>query len=119
MDNERLIHDWMCRNLRDRLSREYREIRDNIFGRENDLNGVYPDLILGNHGMVLAACEVETENTITPEKAEDWKKVVSGGVKLFLMVPKESTKKVTSLLWEAGLMDKVSIGTYEIVIRMP
>ncbi|RMG04779.1 MAG: hypothetical protein D6726_02690 [Nitrospirae bacterium] len=119
MDEERLIHDWMCKTLKERLSGEYREIKDNISARENEINGVYPDLILGNHGLVLAVCEVETEGSINQEKVEEWKKVVSGGTKLFLMIPKQSTKKVTSLLWEAGIMDKVSIGTYEIQIKMP
>jgi hypothetical protein len=35
------------------------------------------------------------------------------------MISKEMKVKVTELLWAKGLMDKVSIGTYEIPIKMP
>ncbi|NOZ26333.1 MAG: hypothetical protein GXO94_09630 [Nitrospirae bacterium] len=119
MDDERLIHDWLVRTLRSRLSREYKEIKDNLEGRKNEFNGYYPDLILGNHGMVLAVVEVETEKSISKEKASQWKAISGTGTKLILMLPKKTVKTVTEILWEASIADRVSIGTYDIVINMP
>lgn len=119
MDEERLIHDWLVRTLRDRLSGDYKEIKDNLREKAHEFRGYYPDLILGNHGMVLAVLEVETEKTISPEKAVQWKAIASLGAKLILMVPKRSVKDVTALLWEYSIMDRVSIGTYDIAINMP
>lgn len=119
MKQDSLIHNYIVQTLKDRLSKEYREIKDNTGEKRHEINGVFPDLILGNHGLVLAACEVETEESITPEKADDWKKIIESGTRLFLMVPATKTKDVTSLLWEKGLADKASLGTYEIRIRMP
>ncbi len=119
MDEERLIHDWLVRTLRTRLSREYREIKDNLGGEKNEFKGCYPDLILGNHGMVLAVVVVETEHSINREKALQWKTLSEAGTKLILMVPKRTVKDVTGLLWEASIADRVSIGTYDITINMP
>ncbi|RMG74887.1 MAG: hypothetical protein D6710_00920 [Nitrospirae bacterium] len=119
MDEERLIHDWLVRTLKSRLSREYKEIKDNLEGPKAEFQGQYPDLILGNHGMVLSVLEVETESTITEEAAKKWKELSRGPVKLMLMVPKGSVKDVTTLLWNQGIADRVSIGTYDIVIKMP
>ncbi len=119
MDEERLIHDWLVRTLRSRLSREYKDIKDNLGERKNEFKGYYPDLILGNHGMVLAVVEVETEHSINKEKALQWKAISETGTKLILMLPKKVVKNVTELLWEASIADRVSIGTYDIVISMP
>jgi hypothetical protein len=109
MKNERLIHDWMVSYLRDRLARDYNDIKVNP-GDENtnEFNGHYPDLILGNHGLVLAIMEVETEGSIT-----------GLGAKLILMVPRTSKAKVIDLLWKQGIADKASVGSYEINISMP
>jgi len=119
MDDEKLIHDWIVQTLKKRLSRDYKDIRDNLQGQKEEFQGLYPDLILCNHGMVLSVVEVETESSITEEAAKRWKELVSGPVKLVLMVPKASVKDVTALLWNEGIADKVSIGTYDIVIKMP
>jgi len=35
------------------------------------------------------------------------------------MIPNDMKVKVTELLWAKGLMDKISIGTYEISLKMP
>jgi|Deesub1362B_J571_1020462.scaffolds.fasta_scaffold00061_84 hypothetical protein len=119
MEKERLIHDWLVETLKTRLSRDYKEIKDNLGKKKHEFKGQYPDLILANHGIVLAVVEVETEATISEEAANRWKEIIEAGVKLTLMVPKRSTKEVTSLLWEKGIADKVSIGTYDILINMP
>ncbi|MDP2754265.1 MAG: hypothetical protein Q8P40_07730 [Nitrospirota bacterium] len=62
-----------------------------------EYKGYYPDMVLGNHGMVLAILEVETVETISEKKAESWKALSDLGVKLILMIPKEMKVKVTDL----------------------
>jgi len=120
MRAEKLIHDWMVTYLREKLSRDYKEISVNLEGeRKNEFNGHYPDLILGNHGLTLAIMEVETEGSITHEKAAEWKALSVLGARLILMIPRNSKTKVVELLWQKGLADKVAIGSYEIVINMP
>jgi hypothetical protein len=120
MDTDKLIHDWMINHLKQRLSRDYKDIKINLSGeKNNEFKGYYPDLILGNHGLVLSVMEVETENSITPEKADEWKALASLGVKLVLMVPTASKAKVVDILWKNKIMDKTSVGSYEISIKMP
>lgn len=120
MEYRELIHEMILGNVRRQLSREYKEIGVNRQGEKKaEYKGLYPDMILGNHGVVLALLEVETEESISEKQAENWKALSGIGVKLILMVPKNMKVRVTELLWTKGLMDKVSIGTYEISIKMP
>jgi hypothetical protein len=111
MDNEELMHDLIIDRLRRKFAREYKEIRVN---REGD-----PDIALSNHGLTIAVVEVETENSITPEKAKIWRELSRSGSKLILIVPHNSKAKTMELLWEQGIADKVGIGSYEIKITMP
>jgi hypothetical protein len=39
--------------------------------------------------------------------------------KLILIVPKNSKVKAAEILWQKGIADRVSVGTYEIVVNMP
>jgi hypothetical protein len=120
MEYSNLIHEMILEHLRKRLSREYKEISVNKPAEKKaEYRGHYPDMILGNHGMILAILEVETAESITEKQAENWEKLSGLGVKLILMVPKDMKVKVTDLLWAKGLMTKVSLGTYEIAITMP
>ncbi len=120
MINDQLIHEWIVSHLTGRLSRDYDEIKSNLEeDRNNEFKGYYPDLILSNHGMVLAIVEVETNSTITAEKAAEWKELSGLGAKLILMVPKTSKAKVIDLLWKQGMADKASVGSYDINISMP
>jgi hypothetical protein len=120
MGNEKPFHDWVVKHLKQRLSRDYQDIRINLEGeKKEEFKGHYPDLILSNHGMVLAVMEVETDKSITLEKAEEWKALTSFGVKLIIMAPGASKTKVTDLLWKTGVVGKASIGSYDINIRMP
>jgi len=120
MEYRELIHEMILDNTIRQLSREYKEIRVNKQGEKKaEYKGLYPDMILGNHGLVLALVEVETEESISERQAENWKALSGLGVKLILMIPKNIKIKVIELLWAKGLMDKVSIGTYEISIKMP
>ena len=120
MDNDKLIHDWLINYLEHRLSRDYKDISINLEGeKKNEFKGHYPDLILGNHGLTLAVMEVETEKSITTEKAGEWKALSGLGAKLIVMVPNASKAKVVDLLWKQGIADKVSVGSYEINVKMP
>lgn len=119
MKNEELIHDWMVSHLKERLARNYNDIKVNLEGEKNEFKGHYPDMVLANHGMVLAVMEVETEGSITPEKADEWKVLAGLGAKLIVMVPKRAKAKVIDLLWKQGLADKASVGSYELNISMP
>ncbi|MBF0505404.1 MAG: hypothetical protein HQL09_01090 [Nitrospirae bacterium] len=111
MDNEHLIHGLIIDHLKRRFRREYSEIKVNAAGD--------PDLTLSNHGLVLAVVEVETESSITPEKAGKWKDLAQPGTKLILMVPKSARVKVMEILWQKGIADRVGVGTYDIAITMP
>ena len=120
MMNDQLIHEWVVSHLRGKLSRTYDEVKANLEeDRNNEFKGYYPDLILSNHGMVLAIVEVETNSTITAENATKWKELSGLGAKLILMVPKTSKAKVIDLLWKQGIADNASVGSYDIHISMP
>lgn len=120
MHDEKLIHDWMVSHLKYKLSRDYKDIHINLNGeKKNEFKGHYPDLILGNHGLVLAVMEIETEKSVTPEKADEWKAVSALGVKLIIMVPRSLKAKTVELLWQKGIADRTSIGSYDINIAMP
>ncbi|MGE5894369.1 MAG: hypothetical protein ACM34I_09970 [bacterium] len=120
MQNDTVFHNWLVDYLQKKLSRDYRESRANHAGEEKEsFKGLYPDLILGNHGMVLALVEVETEETITADRGEYWKKLSQSGTKLILMVPEQAKAKVTDLLWKNGIMHNVSVGSYSIKVAMP
>jgi hypothetical protein len=111
MDSEKLLHDLIVDYLKQKLSKEYKEIKINPAGN--------PDLTLSNHGLILAVLEVETESSITPQKAEKWKEMSQAGCKLILMVPKNAKVKVMELLWQNRIADRVGVGSYEIAVNMP
>jgi len=119
MSKETFFHDWMVSYLQKRLSRDYKEILANHHNEKgHEFKGHYPDLILGNQGMVLSIMEVETEESITQESAERWKVLAGLGVKLTLMVPSYVKPKVMDLVWQKGLADKVGVASYEITIKL-
>jgi hypothetical protein len=115
-----LIHEMIVEQVRKKLSRDYKDIGVNKLGdKKVSYQGFYPDMILGNHGMVLSILEVEIRESISDTRADYWKNLAGLGVKLILMIPHDMKMKVTDLLWAKGLMDKVSVGTYEISVKMP
>ena len=119
MKREDFFHDWLVSYLEKRLSKDYKEILANYREKQDhEFQGHHPDLILANHGMVVAIMEVETEETITPEKAEHWTKLAGKGAKLIIMVPAHMKPKVMDLVWKKGLVDKVGVGSYEIVVKV-
>jgi hypothetical protein len=111
MDSDKLMHDLIVERIRIKVSGDYKEIRVNPEGD--------PDLVLSNHGLTLAAVEVETERSITPERAEKWKEMAGSDCKLILMVPKSGKVKAMDLLWKHGIADRVGLGSYDIQIHLP
>lgn len=109
--SEQILRELIIELLKKRLSREYREIILNPEGN--------PHIILSNHGFKVAMVQVETETSINSEQAMIWKKMLADGSKLIIMVPKDEKAKMMELLWSNNMVDKVSIGTYEIAIKMP
>ena len=120
MDSETMFHNWLVDYLKGKLSRDYKDICANPDGDDNEeFKGHFPDLILKNHGMVMAIMEIETEHTISEKQAEYWKELSELSVKLMLMVPDHMKAKVTDRLWNKGIMGNVSVGSYSIKISMP
>lgn len=109
--SERLLRELIIELLKKRLSREYKEIKINLSGS--------PDLILSNHGFTVATVQVESESDITSERSEIWKQLIQDGSKLIIMVPKDEKVKTMEILWNKGIADKVSVGTYEIAVKIP
>jgi hypothetical protein len=119
-EEDRLIHDLVVNNLKKKLSREFRDIKVNLYGEKaHAFKDLYPDIIISNHGMVILIIEVETESSLSQEKAEIWKKISDTGTKLNVIVPRELKVRATELLWQTGLAGKVGIGTYELNINLP
>ena len=120
MECENLTHEIILEHLRKELSLDYKQIGVNKRGEKKvAYKGHYPNMILGNHGMTLALLEVGTEDSISEKVIDRWKELAALGVKLIIMVPKNMKVKATEFLWDKGLMGKVSLGTYEITIKMP
>jgi hypothetical protein len=119
MTQNAFFHDWLVSYLQQRLAKDYKEVRANYQGEQkHEFNGKYPDLILANQGVVLAIMEVETEESITPEQADQWKELAGLGAKLILMVPNHTRPKVMDLAFQKGLAGKVGVGSYEMTIKM-
>jgi hypothetical protein len=119
MTKDAFFHDWLVSYLQQRLAKDYKEVRANYRDEQKHaFSGRYPDLILANQGMVLAIMEVETEESITPEQAGQWKELAGLGAKLILMVPNHTRPKVMDLVFQKGLAGKVGVGSYEITIKM-
>ncbi len=78
-----------------------------------------PDLKILSYGMTIGYIDIITEKEINPDRIEKWKKLISDGNKLVILLPKEEKLKITELLWKEGLAEKVSVGTYEISLFLP
>lgn len=120
MDSDTVFHNRLVDYLKSRFSRDYSDISTNPEGdRNEEFNGHYPDLILKNHGMVMAIVEVETERSIDEGRGGYWKEMSQKGAKLILMVPDNRKAEVTDILWKNGIMGDVSVGSYSIKVNMP
>jgi len=113
------FRSWLISHLEKRLSRDYKDIKVNKEEKAHEFKGFYPDIILTSYGITVGLMQVETEETLEDkERIMLWKKLVSLGPRLILMVPHHMKAKVTEILWNEGLAGKVSIATYELVIHL-
>ncbi len=113
------FREWLINYLERKLGRDYRDIKVNVGDRRHEFKGHYPDLILASHGITVALMEVETEETLKDRnRPRVWKELAGLGPKLILMIPAHAKAKVTEMLWREGLAGKVSIATYDIVVKM-
>lgn len=120
MTETKLIHDIIVNSIKKRLSREFPDIKINLYGEKTyAFKDLYPDLIISAHGMVISVIEVETEETLSEQKINDWKRLTEQGIKLTVVVPKTEKVKITDMLWSNGLAGRIGIGTYEININLP
>lgn len=120
MTEAKLIHDIIVNSLKKRLSKEFSDIKINLYGEKNyPYRDLYPDLLISAHGMVISAIEVETEETLSEQKVNDWKRLIDSGIKLTVVVPKTEKVRLTDMLWRNGLAGRIGIGTYEININLP
>ncbi|MEW6410557.1 MAG: hypothetical protein AB1488_10700 [Nitrospirota bacterium] len=118
-EDEQIFHDWLLRYIKKKHSREYKEIYINPSDERNhEYMGHYPDVIFSNYGQVLLIAEVETEISITEEKAKEWKKMASLGTKLIILVPRQAKSRVIDLLWKNDLMGTVGVGEYEVIVNI-
>ncbi len=106
-----MLKGLVIEQLKVRYLRQYSEV---LLNRDSE-----PDIILSNHGLKIAAICVETDKTLLEERVSKWKSILEQGLKLLLVVPARSKTKVANLLWDAGMMTQVSVGTYEINISTP
>ena len=119
LTDEQFLHEWIIRNLVNRYSRIYSEIRINtIDDRSNEYKGFYPDALFINYGQVTQIVEVETESTINSDRVDYWKKLSGLGTKLVLLVPKENQKKAMELCWGNSLAASLKIATYDVQINI-
>lgn len=78
-----------------------------------------PDLKILSYGMVIGYIDIITEKEVFQERIDRWKELLSQGNKLIIVVAKDERLKLTEILWKEGIAEKVSIGTYEIVLTLP
>lgn len=110
-DREDMLKNIVIDQLKARFSRQYSEVHVN--------SDSSPHLILSNHGLKIAALCVETEKSLAENRADDWRAIVDGGLKLVLVVPVRLKARVTTLLWDCNLMTEATVGTYDVQINVP
>lgn len=110
---EHLSHDLIILQTRDFLLKKYKDVHINTGNQRNfEIKGFYPDIAAGGYGQITQIIEVETEDTLSPESAERWKKASETGIQTVVLVPKHSQKKLTDILWKSGLT-RVKTAMYE------
>lgn len=120
MVSQKEFLNWFIGNLKDKLSKEYSEVKINyIDDKTHEFEGHYPNLILSNYGMVMSIVLVLGDSDISADKVNKWKEMSTLGAKLTLMVPDRAKKKVMDLLWERMIAQNVAVGSYELKINMP
>lgn len=117
--DEQFLHDWVIRKIREKYGRIYSEVNINPGDEKNkDVKGLFPDVILVNHGQIVGIIEVETRETINEEFIGKWKNFSELSNKLTLLVPKELQNAARDLVWKNGLVAKVDIKFYDVQLNI-
>ncbi|MEN2985857.1 MAG: hypothetical protein ABDH16_04300 [Thermodesulfovibrionaceae bacterium] len=111
MSIEKHLKELLIHQLRQKLSK----LKQDVELVENPP----PDLKIMSYGVVLGYIDVVTEKTVSNQRVKRWKELVFSGEKLTVLLSKEEKLKITEILWKEGIAEKVSIGTYEIVLLLP
>lgn len=111
MSVERHLKELLIYHLKQKLSRLQQELEP--------VQKTPPDLKILSYGIVIGYIDIITEKEVFQERIEKWKELLSQGNKLIIVVPKDEKLKLTETLWKEGIAEKISIGTYEIVLTLP
>ena len=117
--DEQFLHDWVIRKINENYRRIYSEVNINPGEEKNyEVNGSFPDVVLVNHGQIVGIIEVETRETINEDYIEKWKKLAGLSNKLTLLVPKELQNAARDLVWKNGLVAKVDIKFFDVLLNI-
>ena len=117
--DEKLVHDWVIRQVEAKYSGLHKDILANPGEEENfEFEGFFPDVILGSYGQVVQIVEVETESTVNGNRAAYWEKLSGLSAQFVLLVPAKLKTRAADLCWKNGLAGGVNIGTFEVSIRI-
>ncbi len=116
--NERLIHDLIIQEIKNRYIKIHKEVHINPGEEKNfAVEGYYPDIIFGGYCQIIQFIEVETENNPSKERIAYWEKLAKLGIPFSILVPKRNQRTLTDLLWKTGLMGKVKVATFDFVFE--
>jgi hypothetical protein len=117
--DEQFLHDWVIGKIKEKYSRLYKEVHTNPGNEKRfEIKGYYPDVVFVNYGQIVLVVEVETQETISEEEAEEWKDLSSLGAQLVLIVPKEMQNAAREICWKKGIAAKIKIGFFEVVLSI-
>jgi hypothetical protein len=117
--DEQFLHDWVIRKTKEKYSRLYKEVHTNPGGERNfEIKGFYPDVVFVNYGHIVLIAEVETQDTINEEEVSEWRELSNLGTQLVLLVPKELQNTARDICWKNGIVSKIKIGFFEVVLSV-
>lgn len=115
------VHDFISKRLKGWLENQGKYVVANP-GQEKNPNAsvkrggtfVYPDLVVrpSEVGEITDLFEIETEDSIDSEEAEQWRIYNAGVSRFYLVVPKRSIRKAGDLIMEKSL-SIAGIGFYD------
>ncbi|MBT3475544.1 hypothetical protein HN460_01230 [bacterium] len=116
---EMFLHDWVVEEIKVQYYKEFNEIKINKFGVEdNEIDGLFPDVIFGNYGQIIMLGEVEVDSTINSESIKRWKMIQDLGISLIIFVPIVKLKIVRDMCWENKLIERVKVSSFSVDIPL-
>ncbi len=117
-NEEKVVHDWIIKQIEKKYLSLYKDIKTNPMNEQSsEFEGFFPDVILGSYGQVVQIIEVETESTITEERADYWKELCELPVQFLLLVPVKTKTRTADICWKHGLAGRMNIGTFELAVK--